>query len=130
LAFFLLPDKTQRSYARALDVLLAKIDTLQPGRRPTHFLIDFEKAEENAIREKMQEVDIHGCFFHYCQAVWRKVQAIGMEAKYIQDKVFRNSIKFRGVDLIEEDDDEEEEQIERNDDEEEEQSGEEESDEN
>jgi hypothetical protein len=57
-------------------------------------LIDFEKAEENAIREKIQEVDIHGCFFHFCQSVWRKAQSIGMEAKYIQDKVFRNFIKM------------------------------------
>ena len=45
-----------------------------PARpRPTNFVIDFEKATENAIRGRHDRTQIHGCYFHFTQSVWKNI---------------------------------------------------------
>jgi hypothetical protein len=48
-------------------------------------VVDFEAALWKALREVFQGAEIHGCCFHWSQAVWRKVQVIVTK---IQSKVF------------------------------------------
>lgn len=40
-------------------------------------IIDFEKAERLAISKLGTEIDIYGCWFHYCQALRRKLATMG-----------------------------------------------------
>ncbi len=30
-----------------------------------------------------------GCFFHFCQAVYRQIQSLGMQQQYTEDETFR-----------------------------------------
>jgi hypothetical protein len=92
--FFLLPDKRQETYDRAVTLLLDQIDTVQPGKRPTNFLMDFEKAVENTIRATIPTAIVRGCFFHHSQAIWRKCQQLGMEPRYAAEENFRNVVKM------------------------------------
>uniref|UniRef100_A0A915LGH1 MULE transposase domain-containing protein n=1 Tax=Meloidogyne javanica TaxID=6303 RepID=A0A915LGH1_MELJA len=62
--------------------------------RPTTIIIDFEKAVENSFRQQIPGASIHGCFFHFAQAVWRKAQQIGMERRYVADEQYRCLIKM------------------------------------
>ena len=41
-------------------------------------VMDFENATWNAFRDIFPEADRKGCHFHWTQALWRKVQALGL----------------------------------------------------
>jgi len=41
--------------------------------RPKSFNVDFELYMLNAIRSHFPNAITHGCYFHYCQAVYRKL---------------------------------------------------------
>ncbi|KAL8570351.1 hypothetical protein ACOMHN_035769 [Nucella lapillus] len=50
---------------------------------PVTVSIDFEKAAIKAIHSVFGEhVRIRGCFYHLCQATWRKVQEVGLTNAY------------------------------------------------
>ncbi|XP_065660735.1 uncharacterized protein LOC136084541 isoform X1 [Hydra vulgaris] len=46
------------------------------------FLIDFESAFVSALSITFPRVTVRGCFFHFGQAVWRKVQNLGLTSFY------------------------------------------------
>nr|CAD2164850.1 unnamed protein product [Meloidogyne enterolobii] len=48
----------------------------------SQFVIDFEKAAEIALRTVFPAANIHGCFFHFKQSIWRKIQELGWTVKY------------------------------------------------
>ena len=44
---------------------------------------DFEIAAMNAVHNKFgSSVTVHGCFFHFCQSTYRKIQALGLKPAY------------------------------------------------
>lgn len=43
---------------------------------------DFELALVQAISFSFQEIKIFGCFFHYCQCIYRQVNALGLTTLY------------------------------------------------
>ena len=45
-------------------------------------VMDFENATWNAFRDIFPEADRKGCHFHWTQALWRKVQALGLAVAY------------------------------------------------
>ncbi|XP_048258319.1 uncharacterized protein LOC125383665 [Haliotis rufescens] len=38
-----------------------------------------------AVKVVFLTADVKGCFFHYCQAIWRKVQDLGLAVAYRED---------------------------------------------
>lgn len=51
-------------------------------------MIDFEQAAFNAASNEFPDAEIHGCFFHFSQCIWRKLQHLGLQTKYNSDPVF------------------------------------------
>jgi hypothetical protein len=47
--------------------------------------VDFESAVWRAIPEVFPDVTVRGCGFHWGQAVWRKIQEIGLQSSYNND---------------------------------------------
>ncbi|KAL5014779.1 hypothetical protein ScPMuIL_009049 [Solemya velum] len=43
---------------------------------------DFEAAIWGAVKEVFPSVTIHGCTFHWCQAVYRKINELGLQTAY------------------------------------------------
>src|SRR5688572_17336502 len=68
--FVLLPNKTQATYSR----LFEEIKVLQPQVRPATITMDFEKAAINAGNQCFTKAEIHGCFFHLSQNIFRRIQ--------------------------------------------------------
>ena len=47
--------------------------------------IDFEESVWRAILDVLPNVYIRGCSFHWGQAVWRKIQEVGLQVSYTDD---------------------------------------------
>lgn len=48
--------------------------------------VDFEKWLWSALRTILPDVQIRGCLFHWTQALWRKVQELGLQVAYTEDQ--------------------------------------------
>ena len=44
--------------------------------------VDFELAAIKSIKTIFSEVNIYGCFFHFAQCLWRKIQSYGLQTWY------------------------------------------------
>jgi len=88
--YILLPNKTQITYRR----LFEEIKVLQPQVHPLTITIDFEKAAINAASECFPNVEIHGCFFHLAQNIFRKVRAVGLQERYKNDEDLSLAIRM------------------------------------
>ena len=63
---------------------------LQPQILQIH--VDFVKALQNAAIQSFNPQRIRGCYFHYTQFIWRKVQKLGLAACY-EDEVIDTCVR-------------------------------------
>ncbi|XP_046356474.2 uncharacterized protein LOC124135251 [Haliotis rufescens] len=94
LVFTLLPDRQAATYARLFRLL--KTEVQQRLNRPlaaTRIQTDFELASIRAEEEEFPQTIIKGCYFHYCQALWRKVQDLGLAVPYKEDPRVKQFIR-------------------------------------
>ena len=98
-AFSWLPDKHAISYHISLLLTLSKFKQEQSsimkiyGRgtlKVKKIKLDFELAIHRAFEPLFK---LKGCFFHFSQAGWRKVQNGGMVVSYMNEKQFRDFIR-------------------------------------
>ncbi|CAF1410720.1 unnamed protein product, partial [Didymodactylos carnosus] len=69
LVYARLPGKSEAVYGEVFNILVKNVN-----KHPKSITIDFEKAVENVIKQKLPTITISGCFFHFKQALWRKIQ--------------------------------------------------------
>ena len=62
--------------------VLKSIVHLLPNPVVQKVVIDFESAIWGALRQVLPSVVIMGCVFHWTQALWHKIQALGLQAAY------------------------------------------------
>lgn len=87
--FALLPNKSQETYLK----LAFAVKSLKPSLNPTNLMADFERAALNAFNAVFPSAAQSGCFFHYKQAIWRKIQQLGLSERYSSDESFSLEIK-------------------------------------
>ncbi|KAM7300627.1 uncharacterized protein ISCGN_016235 [Ixodes scapularis] len=90
MVYGLLPNKAESTYRR---FFTAVIDNIGPCAARTLYT-DFEMAAINAARDTISEVQIQGCFFHLAQSVYRKLCALGFQARYATDETFAVKMKM------------------------------------
>ena len=61
--------------------------------QPCRVICDFEIALMNAIEIELPNTVIKGCFFHFCQSLWRKVQELGLSVVYRQDRCVKKVVR-------------------------------------
>lgn len=76
-------------YEKALGVISKKV----PNFKPKHIISDFEIGAINAAKKVFPGAQMHGCFFHFCQTIWRHVQAVGLQIRYNNDAMFALNIR-------------------------------------
>ena len=54
---------------------------------------DFELAAINAFQAAFPGVEMTGCHFHLGQNIWRRLQADGLQSRYIADGDFASRVK-------------------------------------
>lgn len=94
LIYCFLNSKTETTYRRMFsiikDVLLEKGVTFSPQK----VQIDFERASFNAIRSEFANAHISGCYFHFGQAIWRRVQKLGLVMMYRNNQSFQRCVQL------------------------------------
>ncbi|XP_060591063.1 uncharacterized protein LOC132746031 [Ruditapes philippinarum] len=83
LVYVLMSSRRTRDYVAVLKKLGR---LLQREVNVVDFVVDFEAALWNALRHVFEDAEIHGCSFHWGQAVWRKVQEKGLSAEYVSHR--------------------------------------------
>ena len=88
--YILMPNKSEETYDRVFGIVKNII-----GRdSPTQVIADLELAMHNAVVRVWPEVEIRGCYFHLTQALWRKVQEVGLATSYSNDENVCRQIKL------------------------------------
>ena len=87
--YFLLPDKTEQTYSRMVQILA----NLLPDANPEKILLDFEVAAHNAFRAVYRNTSISGCFFHLGQRIQRKVSDVGLKRRFESDEEFSMMVR-------------------------------------
>ena len=84
--FAILPSK-----AEIVDELLTMVCNAvrdNNGNDADGFLVDFETAAINAIRNLLPETDVSTCFFHLSSNLWKHIQRAELQGRYINDPSF------------------------------------------
>ncbi|KAE9528681.1 hypothetical protein AGLY_012256, partial [Aphis glycines] len=89
LIYKLMCNKNENSYSEVLN----QINILKPNLQPKSIVMDFEQAFIKSFKELYSDVTIHGCFFHFTQCLWRKLQSCGLKNRYSTDVIFAHEIK-------------------------------------
>ena len=87
LAYCLLPDKRQETYERVFMILAQKAqNAFGIDFAPSIIVSDFEIAIMQAAKTVFPAVATKGCYFHFCQALLRKLQQLGLQTTYQQNQ--------------------------------------------
>ena len=94
--FVLMERKTEQVY---LDVFRAVQQQLPEDHRqgPEHFSVDFELAPANAFKNVFTDATEGFCFFHFCQSMWRRLQASGHAAEYMLEENTEIRMQFHAL---------------------------------
>lgn len=76
--YILLQTKNEATYLQMFQI----VKGLVPSMAPQKILLDFEKACMNAAGQTFPEAEIKGCYFHLCQSLIRKVNAVGLKSEF------------------------------------------------
>ena len=89
-AYVFLPNKTQVAYTQTL----RQLRILNPNLNPQTVLIDFEQAIKNSLEAVFPGVIVKGCYFHFTQNIWRRIQANGLQDRYQHDHGFVTDVRM------------------------------------
>jgi hypothetical protein len=84
-------NRVSGSYLR----FLAELRNLRPTLNPQRITTDFEQATGIAFRTSFPHAVQSGCFFHFCQCLWRRMQQnYDLAAKYVTDAEFALGLRL------------------------------------
>jgi hypothetical protein len=84
--FILMSGKCKADYVAVLD----KVRELVQGVTPATVAIDFEAAMWQALHDTFPQSRLLGCYFHYSQAVVKKIGNLGLRTLYGSNAYIRN----------------------------------------
>ena len=87
-------DRNIADYKHFFQTLKIKIRQVTGHRwRPRRVICDFEQALLVAVEKELRHAQISGCYFHFNQSLWRKVQNLGLAASYRQHRELKKVIR-------------------------------------
>jgi hypothetical protein len=82
LVYNLLPAKSQIIYTKLLTLLKDLCQQHQLKLPPRTIFLDYEVAIRNAAHAVFPDIKAKGCFFHYTQCIWRKMEDTDLQVPY------------------------------------------------
>lgn len=90
----LMVSRTIADYRHVFQVLKGKIREVTNHRwRPRRVVCDFEQAIITAVETELPRAQISGCYFHFNQNLWRKVQNLGLATEFRQNQRLKKVIR-------------------------------------
>lgn len=90
LAFALMSSRQESDYVKVFNAILEAL----PARPAVEmFMVDFELGAWNAISAVFPDAVTKGCTFHWCQAVWRHIQELGLAATFMKREATHRYLK-------------------------------------
>jgi hypothetical protein len=80
--FALMSGKRKSDYK----AVLKKLKEVLGAVRVRRIVVDYEMALWKTFPKVFEGIEVKGCLFHWTQALWRKVQELGLQTAYMQDK--------------------------------------------
>jgi hypothetical protein len=98
----LLNGKQVGQYRQLLQHVKEKVREVTGHRfRPTRVVCDFEQSIIIATETELVGIRICGCYFHFCQSLWRRVQEVGLARAYRQRQNLRKCLrKFMAIGFL------------------------------
>ena len=81
----LLPDKQTTTYHRLFTLIQSMCIDHQIALSPSTIIVDFEVTVHNVVRSVFPNSTLHGCLFLYGQALYRKLQELGLSSNRHSD---------------------------------------------
>ncbi|XP_067056059.1 uncharacterized protein [Acropora muricata] len=91
LVYVLMSSRKKKDYKKVLRAIVSRLSQ-EPSVQK--IVLDFERAIWSAAREVLPGVQISGCSFHWNQAMWRKVQELGLAVAYNNDNAIHRYVKL------------------------------------
>ncbi|CAF4646427.1 unnamed protein product [Rotaria socialis] len=88
--FGILPDRKRITYQELFKILKDFAISINRKFEPTRILSDFESGLISAIANEFSAAVHNGCFFHYTQAIFRRIRALGLTTLYFQNSEIRS----------------------------------------
>ena len=79
LCFILMTRRKKKDYEVVFDAILRLLPS-EPA--VSKVVVDFERAVWSALHKSLAAISVHGCWFHWAQAVYRKVEEVGLRSAY------------------------------------------------
>ena len=94
MVYALLPNKQRQTFSRTWMLLKYAMMTLGLNLSPATVVSDFELAIIQAVSLNFQQATHRGCYYHFMQALWRKVQSLGLALCYMSsDPTLKHFVK-------------------------------------
>ena len=90
--YVLLADKRADTYYKVINIVWDAIAGLGSVFDPKIIMSDFESGFIEAVRKQFPTANHKGCFFHYAQAVWKKVQDLGLVISFRDDDEIKDLV--------------------------------------
>lgn len=89
LVYILTPDRSEKVYRK----ILRRLKIMNPNVNPKLMLVDYELGFIAAFRKVFPHCTLRGCYFHFRQAVYRKIQKCGLASDYLKDASFARDMR-------------------------------------
>ena len=80
--FVLMSGKRKKDYRKVLNAILQALPSPPVVKNA---VMDYELSLWKSFPKIYPDVQIRGCSFHWTQAVWRRIQLLGLQQQYIND---------------------------------------------
>ena len=94
LVFCLATGKTIGHYRQIIQHLKNEVRRRSHARlHPRRVVCDFEQSLLIAIQTELPTTRVSGCFFHFTQRLWRRLQELGLAAHYRRDRRLKRFVR-------------------------------------
>ncbi|CAF0797118.1 unnamed protein product [Adineta ricciae] len=99
--FSLLPDRKATTHIYLFHVLFSEAKRLKKKFNPCLLMTNFEQGVSRAVSIMFAGATVHkGCFFRFCQAIYRNVQFTGLSSAYFENLMIRSVIRQMALALV------------------------------